>query len=64
MEPETLERAFEPFFSTKTNGSGLGLALVKKIAEDHGGGVSIDSSPGAGTRVWLWLPAEGLQLRT
>jgi signal transduction histidine kinase len=61
MEPGTRERAFEPFFSTKTNGSGLGLALVKKIAEDHGGGVSIDSGPGAGTRVRLWLPAEGAQ---
>jgi signal transduction histidine kinase len=61
MEPETRERAFEPFFSTKTNGSGLGLALVKKIAEDHEGGVSIDSGPGSGTRVLLWLPAGGLQ---
>jgi signal transduction histidine kinase len=61
MEPETRERAFEPFFSTKTNGSGLGLALVKKIAEDHGGGVAIDSRPGAGTRVLMWLPAEEAQ---
>jgi signal transduction histidine kinase len=60
MDAETRERAFEPFFSTKTNGSGLGLALVKKIAEDHGGGVSIDSRPGEGTRVLLWLPAEDL----
>ena len=61
MEPETRERVFEPFFSTKTNGSGLGLALVKKIVEDHGGGVSIESGPGAGTRVRLWLPAEKIQ---
>jgi nitrogen fixation/metabolism regulation signal transduction histidine kinase len=57
MEPTTRDRAFEPFFSTKSNGSGLGLALVKKILEDHGGGVSIDTEPGAGTRVRLWLPA-------
>jgi two-component system nitrogen regulation sensor histidine kinase NtrY len=64
MDPETRERAFEPFFSTKTNGSGLGLALVKKIAEDHGGGVSIDSRPGEGTRVVLWLPADEAYPRT
>jgi len=59
MERVTRDRAFEPFFSTKSNGSGLGLALVKKILEDHGGGVSIDSPPGTGTCVRLWLPAEG-----
>jgi signal transduction histidine kinase len=61
MEAAARERAFEPFFSTKTNGSGLGLALVKKIAEDHGGGVSIDTRPGEGTRVLIWLPAEETQ---
>jgi signal transduction histidine kinase len=57
LDPEVRERVFEPFFSTKTAGSGLGLALVKKIAEDHGGGVRLDSEPGAGTRAILWLPA-------
>jgi signal transduction histidine kinase len=51
------ERLFEPFFSTKTSGSGLGLALVKRIAEDHGGGVSLEAAPGRGTRAILWLPA-------
>jgi signal transduction histidine kinase len=52
------DRLFEPFFSTKTSGSGLGLALVKRIAEDHGGGVSLEAAPGRGTRAVLWLPAD------
>jgi signal transduction histidine kinase len=51
------DHLFEPFFSTKTSGSGLGLALVKRIAEDHGGGVSLEPAPGRGTRAILWLPA-------
>ncbi len=57
VDPEIRDRVFEPFFSTKATGSGLGLALVKKIAEDHGGGVALESQPGLGTRATLWLPA-------
>jgi two-component system nitrogen regulation sensor histidine kinase NtrY len=58
LEPEARDRIFEPSFSTKTSGSGLGLALVKKIAEDHGGGVSLTSAPGTPTRAVLWLPTD------
>jgi len=58
LSPEVRARAFEPFFSTRTGGSGLGLALVKKIAEDQGGGVALESPPGGGTRALLWLPAD------
>jgi nitrogen fixation/metabolism regulation signal transduction histidine kinase len=57
LNEEVRDRVFEPFFSTKTSGSGLGLALVKKIAEDHGGGVTLESPQGKGTRALLWLPA-------
>ena len=57
LDPEVRSRIFQPFFSTKTSGSGLGLALVKKIAEDHGGGVTLESAAGEGTRATLWLPA-------
>jgi two-component system nitrogen regulation sensor histidine kinase NtrY len=57
LEAEAKARAFEPFFSTKTGGSGLGLALVRKIAEDHGGGASIEGPPGV-TRARMWLRAE------
>jgi len=56
VDPDIRDRVFEPFFSTKATGSGLGLALVKKIAEDHGGGVALVSEPGRETRATLWLP--------
>jgi nitrogen fixation/metabolism regulation signal transduction histidine kinase len=56
ISPEARARAFEPFFSTKTGGSGLGLALVKKIAEDHGGGVALENPATGGARALLWLP--------
>jgi len=53
---EDLARVGEPFFSTKSFGVGLGLAVVRQIAEQHGGGVSIESRGGHGTTITLWLP--------
>jgi two-component system, NtrC family, sensor kinase len=55
------ERAFEPLFSTKADGrgTGLGLSLCRAIAQDHRGYVRLDSEPGRGTRVRVWLPVAG-----
>lgn len=51
-----LDRVFEPYFSTKQDGSGLGLAVVHSIVSKHGGSVHIDSSPDSGTTVTVLLP--------
>jgi CheY-like chemotaxis protein len=58
MAPEVLKQAFDPFFTTKGvgEGSGLGLSQVYGFARQSGGHVTIDSEPGAGTRVTLYLP--------
>jgi signal transduction histidine kinase len=53
---EDLEHIFQPFFTRKTRGTGLGLANVKRIFEEHGGNVEIESTIGKGTEVSLWLP--------
>jgi signal transduction histidine kinase len=47
---------FRPFFTTRQQGTGLGLALAKKIVEAHGGSISFTSNAGAGTTFELWLP--------
>jgi PAS domain S-box-containing protein len=52
-----MDRIFEPLFSTKSFGVGLGLSIVKSIMEQHGGGVEISSQTDMGTTVVLWLPA-------
>jgi len=59
MDEATLARAIEPFFSTKGvgQGTGLGLSMVHGLAAQLGGGLSISSAPGCGTRVDLYLPS-------
>jgi PAS domain S-box-containing protein len=60
MTPETIHRMFEPFYTTKPHGRGLGLAAVQDIVRRHHGALRIRSAPGAGTtvRVLLPLPAD------
>jgi signal transduction histidine kinase len=47
---------FEPFFTTKTQGTGLGMAIAKRIVEAHGGGITVDGSEGPGGRIVITLP--------
>ena len=54
---DVLPHIFEPLYSTKSFGVGLGLPVVKQIMEQHGGGVEVASEKNVGTRVVLWLPS-------
>ncbi len=56
MDDKTARRAFEPFFTTRQSGSGLGLYLSRKIVEEMGGKLDIKSEPGKGTEMVLRLP--------
>jgi len=58
IAPDVLPRIFEPLFSTKSFGTGLGLPTVKQIVEQHCGEIAIDSEPGRGTRVAIILPIQ------
>jgi len=56
MTPDQLKRVFTPFYTTKTKGMGVGLALAKRIVERFGGKIRIDSAPGRGTAVCVSMP--------
>ena len=57
IPPEHVDKVFEPYFTTKRSGTGLGLAMVKKIVEEHQGQINIASGPDQGTTVTLQMPA-------
>jgi two-component system sensor histidine kinase PilS (NtrC family) len=57
IRPDVLERIFEPFYTTKPKGTGLGLATVHRIVEAHGGQISVKSDPEVGTEIHMLLPA-------
>ena len=60
MSPEVKEHIFEPFFTTKApgEGTGFGLATVRIIVREHGGGISVESEPGRGSSFKVFLPAQ------
>ena len=53
---EQLNRIFEPFYTTKKKGSGLGLMIVQRIVREHGGLIKLESNIGKGTTFRIWLP--------
>ncbi|MBI2059970.1 MAG: PAS domain S-box protein [Nitrospirae bacterium] len=57
IAPEHLPKVFDPYFTTKSTGSGLGLAVCHSIVKNHGGHIEIQSEVGRGTTVKVWLPA-------
>ena len=59
MDPEKLARIWSPFYTSKATGTGLGLALSKKVVEAHGGALEASSTPGEGTELVVTLPRSG-----
>ncbi len=60
---ENLRKVFQPYFSTKQDGHGLGMMIVDRIMRDHGGQIGIDSRPGVGTLVTLQFPQKHRRIR-
>ncbi|WP_040580199.1 two-component system VirA-like sensor kinase [Methyloferula stellata] len=56
MDEATLDRIFEPFFTMRLDGNGLGLATVREIVREYGGAMNVESTPGKGSRFEAWLP--------
>ena len=58
MTPEIMEQIFTPFYTTKDEGTGLGLVITRAIILAHGGKIQAESSPGEGTSFTITLPAK------
>jgi PAS domain S-box-containing protein len=62
IDPDKLGAIYEPYHTTKSEGSGLGMMIVQRIMRDHGGEIEINSEPGRGTRLTLRFPREDARL--
>jgi len=58
IPPAQLARIFEPYFTSKAEGTGLGLALVRQTVESHGGRIAVGATPGGGATFRLWFPRQ------
>ena len=56
INAEQMGKLFQPFSTTRSTGTGLGLLIVRRIIREHGGEIDVESREGLGTRVSLWLP--------
>jgi two-component system, sporulation sensor kinase E len=56
IETEKMQKIFEPYYTTKDNGTGLGLTIVYKIVEEHGGEIKVDGKPGEGAKFTVCIP--------
>lgn len=63
IAPEHIGRMFEPYFTTKASGNGLGLLIVRRIVRAHGGEISLESSPGRGLTLTIRLPRADRRVR-
>lgn len=63
ISPDHLSDIFQPYHTTKSEGSGLGLMIVQRIIRDHGGEIEVDTEPGVGTTFKLYLPRDERRIR-
>lgn len=60
IPPGDIEKLFDPYFTTKETGIGLGLTTCEEIITQHEGEIEVESLPGVGTSVTIWLPQPGV----
>jgi len=63
MSAETLSHVFEPYYTTKASGTGLGLLIVRRIVREHGGELAIESTEGKGLTLTIRLPLKEQRVR-